>query len=204
MDTELVANISNIIVASSAAIVAGLAIYGISRWQRELKGKAKFEVARNVMTIAYRVQEDFTVLRAGGSWPWESSDRQREEDETPGVTQVLDEWHVRVKRLLPLQADLAKLVQAGWEVKIVMGDITDCQVAGAIDSLRSRYGEIYASIDLYFRMEYERAKGTGISQDSELPKDCFTHIYYRKDDDISKGIDKAINELSSALRSFVK
>ncbi len=80
MDTELVANISNIIVASSAAIVAGLAIYGISRWQRELKGKAKFEVARNVMTIAYRVQADFTALRFVVTWSGESSDRQRQED----------------------------------------------------------------------------------------------------------------------------
>lgn len=204
MDAELVANASNITIGVSALVVALIASFGINRWRKELKGKTKYEVARNVMKLAYKVEADLRILRSPFTWSGEFSERQKREDETANVIPVMDEWYAREKRLEILIEDLPKLEEAGWEAKIVLNETTGRQVTEAIAKLKRTYALTRAAISSYFDLMYEAAKGADISKHQNLITKLRDDIYSTEGDNTSMDIEGAISELSSALQTYIK
>ena len=52
------------IVITLAAASAALCVYlGLNAWRNELKGKAEYELAKNVLKSVYRVREAFKHVR---------------------------------------------------------------------------------------------------------------------------------------------
>jgi chromate transport protein ChrA len=51
MDANTVSMISDIVVGFSALVVAIVAFFGLRTWRKELTGKAKYEIARNIVTL---------------------------------------------------------------------------------------------------------------------------------------------------------
>ena len=56
---EAASIVKDILVSISAIIVAGAAIWGLRTWRKELTGKAKFDIARNIMRLALKLEGDF-------------------------------------------------------------------------------------------------------------------------------------------------
>jgi len=61
--TNVVVAVAAAITAVSAVITAGIAIYGLSTWRKEMSGKARFQIARKLMVEAIRVREGFSWVR---------------------------------------------------------------------------------------------------------------------------------------------
>lgn len=61
---EIIAAIKDVLVGLAAAITAGVAIVGITSWQRELRGKAEFRVARTLMRATYGLRDAVQDCRA--------------------------------------------------------------------------------------------------------------------------------------------
>ncbi len=93
MDGELVSIASDITIGVSALVVAIVAFCGLRTWRRELTGKAKFEVARNVMSSSLRLRDQFKWARFPITSSAESVGRSRQEDENAEVSRVLDIWY---------------------------------------------------------------------------------------------------------------
>lgn len=204
MDAELVANASNIAVGVSAVVIAGVAFFGINRWRQELKGKARFEVARNVMTLAYTVQADLKWLTFPITRSEEYYGRPIQENENPDVSALLNEWYARKKRLVPLIEDLPKLEEAGWEAEIVLNETSGSQVKETITVLKRRYAQTRVAIDEYFDLLCKGAKGADTSNYQELLTNCRNKIYSTEGDDVSREIEQAMSKLSSALKIYIR
>jgi len=149
MNSELISMISNIVVALSALIVALVAFIGLRTWRKELTGKAKFEVARNVMSLALKLNAGFKAARDIFTFSGEYVGRSRQENETSGVSQVLDEWYARSNRLKPLQENLIKIQEASWEAEILLEEYSSKLISEstkhiyvAMQNLRRRYTPI--------------------------------------------------------------
>src|SRR4030042_3575314 len=99
-NTEMVSLAKDIVVGVSAIVVAGVAIYGLNRWQKELAGKAKFEIARNLILLGFQLEADFESARSPFTWSGKSADRERKDNETKDESFILNEWHARKKRLI--------------------------------------------------------------------------------------------------------
>ena len=56
--TEIVALAKDALIAIAAAVTATVAVIGLSNWNRELKGKATFEVARGLAKATYNLREE--------------------------------------------------------------------------------------------------------------------------------------------------
>jgi len=73
---------SDVIVGLSAAFVAAMAFLGLSTWRKEIAGKAKFEIARNIILLGLKLDADWRWVRHPLSRAWEcpTSSKNKKED----------------------------------------------------------------------------------------------------------------------------
>jgi hypothetical protein len=207
MDAEAVSTISlisDIVVGISALGVAVIALLGLRTWRRELTGKAKFALARDVMLLGFKLKAHFEDARNPFTYSTESAGRTRKEDETRDISQVLDEWYARASRLKPLQENLIKIQEASWEAKILLSEDSSKSVSEAVSVYRERYAELLSAISSYFEERHRGATSRAEKVDDKWLKELQKTIYSRTDDDFSKIIDKATTALESALQTYVR
>jgi hypothetical protein len=201
---SLVSLISDIVVGVSALGVAVIACFGLQTWRKELTGKAKFALARDVMLLGLKLKAHFEWARNLFTHSTESADRSRQESETPGVSQVLDEWYARASRLKPLQENLIKVQEASWEAQILLSKDSSNSVSEAVAVYRRNLAELSTAISSYFDTRRHEAV-TGIPyKDQDWLEKLHKTIYGEPEDNFSKQIDKATTKLESALQAYVK
>ena len=204
MDAELVSLVSDIVVGLCAIAVAIVAVFGLRTWRKELTGRAKFDVARNVMRLGFKFKDDFQAARNPFTWLGEYDSRQQQENESKAESRVLNEWYARNRRLQPLIEDLQKLQEVGWEAEIVLGENSSERVSEAIAVFRHSYAELSSAIYSYFETRRDEAVTGDMYHDQDWLKELKKEIYSAKDDDFFKRIDEATNQLGSALKAYVK
>ena len=204
MNAELASFVSDIVIGACAIGVAVIAFFGLRTWRKELAGKAKFALARDVMLLGFKLKAHFEDARNPFTYSTESAGRSRKEDETPNVSQVLDEWYARANRLKPLHENLIKIQEASWEAQILLREDSSKSVSEAVTVYRRSFGELSSAIHSYFEERKQEAK-TGIPfKDQDWLKELHKTIYSRTDDDLSKQIEEATNKLESTLQAYVK
>lgn len=62
--TEIISSIKDIILAGAAATTAYVAYAGVEKWQKELRGKANFEVARELIKSIYKLRDELSYCRS--------------------------------------------------------------------------------------------------------------------------------------------
>jgi len=204
MDAELITIVSDIFIIVSAAVVAVVAIFGLCTWRKELTGKAKFESARDVILLSFRLRRNFQRARNPFTSSLESSDRPRREDESQNESRVLDESHAKNRRLQPLIEDLQKLEEAGWRAEILLDKSAGEEVSAAVKAFWHYYAELSSAIESYFETTYREAITNSVYQDQEWLKELKKIIYSAGGDDFSKEIDEVTDKLASTLRPYVK
>jgi len=204
MDAEMVSLISDIVVGASAIGVAVIAFFGLQTWRRELTGKAKFALARDVMLLGFKLKAHFEWARSLFTHSAEFTGRSRQENETPNVSQVLDEWYARANRLKPLQEDLIKIQEASWEAQILLSEDSSKSVSEAVTVYRSKFGELVSAIHSHFETRRDEAVTGHPYNNQEWLDKLHKTIYAPPEDDFSKQIDKATTKLESALQAYVK
>ena len=63
MNTELIASISDGIVALAALGAFIVALIGVNSWRKEMKGRNEYELARRIMRSCYKVRDAFWQTR---------------------------------------------------------------------------------------------------------------------------------------------
>jgi hypothetical protein len=73
LSIEIISVTKDIILIFAAIATAHVAINGLQSWSRELKGKADFEVARNLIRSVYKIRDELKYCRSpwvtGGEYP---------------------------------------------------------------------------------------------------------------------------------------
>lgn len=196
--------IRDIIVAISAAIVAILAFWGLNRWRKEIAGKAKFELVRNIMLINSKFVNSFISARNIFTYSGESVGRERKEGESVQESQTLNEWYARANRVRPMAENLEKLQELGWEAESLLDIESSKQVTETIKIYRKSYAEVLTSINSYFQTRHKEIMNNRPYRDQEWLQKLHKMIYGLEDDDMSKRITDAKENLAVVLKKFVK
>jgi len=204
MDVELVSLTSHIAIGVSAVVVAVIAFFGLRTWRKELTGKAKFEVARNVMLLGFKLRADFEWARNPFTRSWESADRPRQENEPERESSVLNEWYARNHRLQPLVENLQKLQEVHWEAEILLSEDSSKSVSEGLIIYRSSYGDLSSAIHSFFDARRQEATTGMPFGDQNWLRELERKVYSRPDDDFSKRIEEATKQLAPALKAYVK
>jgi hypothetical protein len=201
---DTISIIKDILLGLSAIAVAVFAWIGLKTWRKELTGKARFEVARNIMHLALELQAYFNDARNLFTRSIEWADRIKQEGERKNVSQVLDEWYARGNRLRPIAESLNKITEAQWESEILLNESSAQSIKEAVQSYRENYAELASSVSSYFDTRKDEAH-TGVPyKDQEWLKELHMTIYAVKEDNFSKKINEATDKLSSTLKQYVK
>jgi len=204
MGAELVSLVSDIAIGVAAVIVAAVSIFGLCTWRKELTGRAKFEVSRNVMLLAFKLKDGFGWATSPFTSSGEFVDRPHRENESQAESIVLNEWHARHRRLKPLIEDLQKLLTAGWEAEILLGEDSGKSVSEAIGIFKRNYAELATAIDSYFEMTYKEANRTSVNTDRDWLEKLRKIIYSMPGSSLLEQIDEATAQLASTLKAYVK
>ena len=193
---------SDITVATSAFVVAVVAVFGVWTWRRELIGKTKFELARKTMLLGSKLISDFESARNPFTWAGESVGRTKEDNESASRTQTLDQWYARAHRLQPLVEDLRQFEELHWEAEAILSAPAAKCVSEALAVYRKQFAELSSAISSYFDTV---ARGCPLSdEDQKWLRELSKDMYSRGDDDFSQLIREATTNLAQALKPYVR
>jgi hypothetical protein len=198
---DLISLASEIVVGFSAAIVAIVAILGLTQWRKELQGKARFEAARKLAYLAYQFRDQYKSARGMLTSASESSGRYRHQDENVSEAQHRDEYFARINRLRLLQETLKEINQVCWEAEVLFGR----DIGGLIKPFEELFTMLHSAIEMYFGRHIERSmKGVSVPQsDSAWLDEKFKIIYGHGEDAISKSVDAIVANFVQEIRSLV-
>jgi len=197
---EFISVISDMFVGISALTVAVLGIVGLYQWKRELTGKIKIDVARAMAKKALQFRDEAKSTRSPFTFSGESAERERDENESLDKTHLLDEFYARRNRLILLQETLRELYELSWEAEILI----DGKIANHLVPLEKIFRELFASTEAYFQTNLERVDRAKPADPEEWIMEHYQRIYGTSDDDFSKSIDAAVNNLNEELKAIIK
>ena len=201
---DILATVKDIVVGVSALAVAVVAIKGLQTWRRELAGKAQFEVARKLIVLGNEIRQDFARARSPFTRSWEFHGRARQDEESETKALLLNEWFAHENRLTPLREHFVGLQEVGWEVDAVFDASASGSVGRAIETYRVCHGELAATIEGYFSFQVEAADHEISEEHGAWLKGLRPIIYSREDDDFSRTVHAATEELIAAVKQSVR
>jgi len=204
MNAEVVSIVGDVVVSISAAAVALTAFYGLRAWRRELTGRSRFQTARSVMQLAYKLKADFAWARNPVTTSGEYTDRQRRDDESKDESDVRDLWFARNKRLMPLAETVAKLQEAGWQANVIMSESSASQVSEAIQTFIKSWAELSSAVYDFFEVRIDEARSGEMYRDQDWLRGLRHVLFSSGNDSFSQQIDGAIEQLSSALKPHIR
>lgn len=198
---ELVSLLSEICVGISAAIVAIVAIIGITQWKVQMRGRDKYEITKKLMILILEFRDKYNTARNPQTFPDEYGKIEKSGNETSEESSNLDEWYARKRRLGPLQETLRNLYVAGREAEALF----DNNIRSDVRQLESIFGELHSSIDVYFSYKDKRYKNKQPTDNLEdWIHEHYQRIYQRTDDELTKNINEITQKMIARLVVHLK
>lgn len=197
---EVTSILKDLFVAFSAVAGVVTAIVGFRQWRRELMGKEKFRIARKIAVLSLQFRDEFLRARSPLTFSGECATRQRDDNESPTETQLLDEWFARRKRLESLQQSLRMLRATSWEAEVVLNK----DISKLLRPLEQAFTELWGAVEAYFSTQIERARSNqrNLNLDDWLKSQHA--LIYGIDRQPAEKIEAAVNAILKELRAFVK
>ncbi|MCZ6908073.1 MAG: hypothetical protein O7G28_12365 [Deltaproteobacteria bacterium] len=191
---DFISMIKDILMALSALTVAGVAVWGLNSWRRELKGRADYDLARRILRSGYKVRDAIAYFRIrwidASEFPDGGPTIERLES---GQTNLLFVYSNRWNKLMEA---VREFLVDGLEVEVLWG-------ARAYEPIKKLHETI--RIDLKSALERLLAatpRSTG-EENFEKASERF-HGEGNRSDYISQEIDKAIKSIEENAREFLR
>jgi hypothetical protein len=134
------------IVAFAAVVTATVAVKGLNRWQRELRGKAAFDAARSLARATYRLRDEIGNCRqpliTGNEFPTEYPHDDRDRSPSIDANAYL---HIFSNRWKPVYAALQEFDAQALEAEAIWG----ADIRGRTDAMRKLVRQLDVAITQY-------------------------------------------------------
>ena len=197
----LIAVLKDVVVAVAAATTAVVAVLGLTRWKRELTGKAEYEVARVLIRAVYKVREELANARATFVSAHEFPTDYPGPDKTT-VEQEAQAWgSVFQRRWEPLQVAMQELDSATLEAEALWG----VDVRTKTDALRSCVQSLFVSMESFVADKAD--KGRYFASDKDFGTQVRSEVFgSRKDTEnvLTKKITNAVTDIDNYVRPHLR
>jgi hypothetical protein len=167
-----------------------IAAYGLVSWKSELRGRAEYEVATNVLAGAYRVRDAIRQVQSPFMTPREWTARERREGESEHDTQTYNSFYAFANRF-GLVRDAIK----DWYPHVVRGEaLFETAAKRATDSLAKMANKLWVAIEMWHQHEikthgrdeglislYNIMYGIDPAEHSDIPEDKRTDNGFHAD-----------------------
>lgn len=193
---EMLPIIKDIVVAAAAIITALSAVWGVFRWQSEMRGRASFEVARGLIKAAIKLREEIFMFRSpfvrAGEFPVNEEKQRLETKSAEAWAYVLNNrWRPVIESFKEFQVQVIE-AEALWGTEIrnraeVMEKIT---------------ATLYAAVESFIT---DKQNGGQDFQNDRAFGARITAILNRvsTDDDFSAEVSAAVNNIESHAARYL-
>lgn len=195
---EISTLIKDAVVAVSAAVAAIVAVRGLSTWNRELRGKAIFEVARSLTKATYRLRDAIEVCRtpflAAAEFPDGSGSKKTAAEEANGLAHV---YGVRWNKVWDALQDFDTNT---LEAEAIWGT----EVRSRTDALRKCVTELRVAIDAL--IANAAVGGANFDADKAFGAEMRSMVSTAssKDNTLTKSIEAAVQGIESVVQPHLK
>jgi hypothetical protein len=193
---EFFSIVKDIVLASAAGITAYVAFTGLGKWQKELTGKANFEVARTLIKTVYKLRDELGYARS----PFVSAHEFPEGYGGALGKHTAEEegqaWaHVYSKRWEPVGSAIQEFDTALLEAEALWGNAIKEKAL----KLRQAARELQVSMEAVISDKYN---GGEDFKDRDFGKKMRANVSatHSANDELSNKINEAITELESEIR----
>ena len=184
-------------------VLVGLAavfgIMGLWAWRAEHIGKTKYDIAKEIGTLACKYRDLYKDARLKGRYAYEHADRKRDGNETDREREIRDEFYARWKRLQSPLEIIQKLQALSWLAETVLGE----EDAKLIEPLEKSFKELQFAVHDYFDQQIQMEKNPQRGGSTPLDREQENIIYGRPDDDLSRNVDLAVDNLKRRLKRYL-
>lgn len=195
---EWISLIGNVMVAASAAVVAIFAAIGVTNWRSEMKGKARFDIAREIVGLINQFCDQYARAREAVITFQEYSDRDKGDEEGIEEAKCRDELYARDRRVQSLYRTFNQLRETSWQAEIVFSK----GLSERLGPFKQAYEELRTAVDVYCSSFLEHAmEGTQPDEaEVQLLEQYREAIYGNEEDEYSKRIQSAVDGFILYLR----
>lgn len=192
---EVISVTKDIILIFAAIATAHVAINGLQSWSRELKGKADFEVARNLIRSVYKLRDELRYCRS----PWVTMDEFPEDYDSNNKTPEIEAKayaFIYSNRWKPVAAALQDFETQALEAEALWGS----EFKPKTDELRQCARNLQVALEA--DISNKASGGEDFRCDPEFGKTIKSKIWATHDDknDLTLKISHAINEIEKNIR----
>ena len=193
-DGVTVDTVTAIIQTLCVIIVTVIAIGGVSTWKAELRGKKKYDLAEEVLTLFYQAQHAIVQMRNPMAWGNEGKSREPVGLETSEQKQFRDRAHILNERYEDNKAVFSQLQALRFRCKALFGKDSD----EPFKLLRDIMNDLWSAADAlseYYWPEQDRHNLEGEARKRFLEEKREQEAIFSrksKNDPITPRVDEAI------------
>lgn len=192
--------LQSVIVSICAVVTTGLAVFGFSKWRRELKGKSEYELSKSILKAVYRVKRGVAIVRNRCTYGNEAPP-QSEDDS--GGRRYLDYEHYRHiydNRWQHISEPMAALEDLLIDAKAEFGR--------SFDFLVIPLRQFLVSLNLSLENYLESKKNTGGQCDSEALRSDSDLIFDRPSRpaavEFTKRLDEVVKNFDTEFEAKIR
>lgn len=194
---EVVSIVKDILLAAAAVTTGTVAVLGLNNWSTELRGKTKFEAARNLMRATYRVRDELQKGRSpfvsASEFP---SDYVGPRDAT--AEQQAEAWRfVYSKRWAPVLEALQEFEIHVLETEALWGS----EIRAKADGLRRCAVKLQTAMQAFIDNKAHRSEN--FRADKEFAKEVESDLYDCNENKINS-LGNEIKVAVTAIENVVK
>jgi len=206
-DWGLVSTVVQIIASVTTCLLmivtAGVAIYGITAWRREFRGKRQMELAEEVLALFYEAKDAILAIRSPWGFAGEGSTRKPTEGETEQEKKFKDRAYSVWERYEKHQAVFNKLHSMRYRFMAQIGK----KAAEPFEHVRKIVNEILSTAGMVDELWVERASYCNPEEKKELSKEIKRYeaiIWWSgSKDDIDKQVEEIISQIEETCRPII-
>lgn len=204
---NLISNIFSVwkdaILGISAIVGTTVAMRGLNTWNRQLKGKTEYELARRLLRATYNLREDLNFVRHPVILSFEKYEPPEDESQ---VSTPEREHRYKLLKVYEKRWELASASRLELKAELIEAEVIwDAQIVARFQELLKLYTQLFMETREYLT---DLNPDAGYSRDKEQKAKTFQTFHpdlggVRKDD-ISDKMEASISEIETALKPHLK
>ncbi|MNF70528.1 hypothetical protein D3C84_524390 [compost metagenome] len=192
-------SLAEIITAIAAITGAITAAIGVNTWRSELKGRAEFDAARNLMRSIYKSRQCIASIRSPFIFANEFPDEYKTTSSSRTPEQEANGYaHVFKKRWEPLSPAIEEIELNMIEAEILLGK----DVAQATKEFMQHVRRLQVSIETFIEEKASHIEPTDKSFSITLRRDIFDSK--SKDNELSQSFESSVSSLERLMVKHLK
>ena len=194
---------ASLITCIALLLASVVAIYGITAWKREFRGKRQMELAEDVLTLFYEAKDAIYAIRSGLIFEGEGNTRKPVDGESEQEKKLRDRAYIVWERYDKYQSVFNKLHSMRYRFMTQIGK----KEAEPFDQIRNIVLEISCDAGMLGDLWVERTSGRSQEEKRELNRDiekCEATIWWQgSKDEIDKQVAKIISQMEKTCESII-